>query len=192
MATIRRKQHDQRKHLRQSLPIAVGLAVIVLSSGTGAAGSGVRDGPLVDRELGRQIADAIDTARRGHGLRPLRWNRELAAAATVHSTDMAVDGYFGHSSPGGVAFSQRVRAAYAPTRATWNLGETLFYATPDATAGAVISAWLRTPHHRAIVLGTRWRDVGVSAVRIGGDADAFPGRRGVVVTADFGFRGPAG
>ena len=50
---------------------------------------------------------------------------------------------------------------------------------------AVFSSWMRSAYHRSVILGRRWRDVGV-----GGVCGAFNGAAGSwMYTVDVGRRG---
>src|SRR4051794_30128975 len=51
----------------------------------------------------------LNAERRRHGLRPLRANGKLAAAARFHSHDMTARRYFAHTSPSGDTVSSRIR-----------------------------------------------------------------------------------
>jgi len=52
------------------------------------------------------------------------------------------------------------------------------------TPGSVFRAWMRSRSHRSIILGKRWRDVGIGCYR-----GTFKGMSGVIMyTVDFGRR----
>ena len=58
----------------------------------------------------RRLAATIDATRKQYGLRTLRLVPGLMRSAGKHSLQMAVNGYFAHSSPNGVSFIARVRS----------------------------------------------------------------------------------
>jgi uncharacterized protein YkwD len=175
-------------HYRGVLALAAASASVWAASG--ASGSTVTGQPIVDRGLAKEIAQAVDSTRQARGFRPLHWNSELAAVAMKHSTEMVVFGFFSHSSQGGISVTARLKAAYKPRgRGPWEVGENLFYAIPNATAKDVIRAWLESPPHRANLLNSNWRDLGISVVRADKGVGKFSGQPVVVVTADFGLRG---
>ena len=60
-------------------------------------------------ELASRIHQLTNEERRRHGLRALEWDRELAAIAYLHSSDMARRDYFDHISPEGKNFADRYR-----------------------------------------------------------------------------------
>jgi uncharacterized protein YkwD len=89
--------------------------------------------------------------------------------------------YFAHESRDGGPFDQRVRR-YANHRA---LGETLAMlgGCGRKAAGRIVRMWMNSPGHRAILLSSSFRKVGV-AKRTGD----LRGDRACLITADFGSR----
>ena len=132
-----------------------------------------------DRE--RAIVRAINRQRAKHGLSGLKSSRRLARAADYHSWEMLDADYFAHESRDGSPFDQRVRR-YANLKA---LGETLAKlggCGPKAPR-RVVRMWMNSPGHRAILLSSSFRKVGLG--RRTGD---LGGSRACLVTADFGSR----
>jgi uncharacterized protein YkwD len=129
-------------------------------------------GPRVDRGE-RAVVRAINHQRARFGLRRLHVGGRLARAADYHSWDMLSHDYFSHG-----AFARRVRR-FAPLR---RLGETLAM-TSRCTPRLVVSMWMHSPPHRAVLLSRRYSRVGVGrrAGRLGSMATCM-------VTADFGSR----
>ena len=116
----------------------------------------------------------INRARAAHGLRALRYDRRLHAAARAHSSDMVAHGYFGHGN-----FGRRLQNYGVRGRA---LGENVAWAAGATVNGQVVVAqWLASPSHRANLLSRAFRRVGVGAAvgSFGGYPQAY------VVTADF-------
>jgi uncharacterized protein YkwD len=174
---------------------SVAAAVLVVAAAAAASAPGVataahRDVRVTVRpELNGGVLAAINRARAGHGLRPLRPAKGLAAAAALHSREMADDGFFAHESPGGGAFWLRVRSFYPATGFhRWFVGETILWTSPDADAGGAVRDWLDSPEHRQILLGSTWREVGVAAVHVPTAPGAFHGLEVTIITADFGSR----
>jgi uncharacterized protein YkwD len=104
----------------------------------------------------------------------------LNQAAVKHSHDMAAQNYFSHVSPACVTamittdsacvryrLQQRVGGPYtywpgycSPSCSSW--GENIRWATGSAsTPRATVQAWMASPGHRANILSTRYRDIGV-------------------------------
>jgi uncharacterized protein YkwD len=129
----------------------------------------------------RAIVRAINRQRAKHGLSHLKSNRRLARAADYHSWEMLDADYFAHESRDGGSFAERVRR-YADHRA---IGETLAMlggCGPKA-ARRVVRMWMNSPGHRAILLSSSFKKVGLG--RRTGD---LGGSRACLVTADFGSR----
>jgi uncharacterized protein YkwD len=137
--------------------------------------------------LDAQIAAGINAARVRYGLARLRLSRPLRAAAAYHSFDLANSGTFSHDSTDGNTAGQRL-ARYYPSAGyrRWQVGETLYWASPGTTAAEAVGDWLASPEHRAILLTPAFREIGVSAVHSAA-ADGS-GDDSTVVTADFGVR----
>lgn len=106
----------------------------------------------------------------------------LQRAAAMKGERVASCGQFSHT-PCGSDVTAAVRASgyrYA------TFGENLFAGTwGQVSAREVVSAWLRSPPHRANVLSPRFRDVGAAPVLAPGLLD---GDDAVVWTATFGSR----
>ena len=136
--------------------------------------------PRVDGKE-RAIVRAINRQRSKHGLSALSSSRRLAKAADYHSWEMLDANYFAHESRDGGPFDQRVRR-FARHKA---LGETLAMlgGCGRKAAGRVVRMWMNSPGHRAILLSSSYRRVG-----IGKRTGDLGGNRACVVTADFGSK----
>jgi len=121
------------------------------------------------------LLQTMNGVRASHGLAPLRLDVRLLRAARGHSADMLHHQYFAHGSVAGRALAHGARGPV--------FGEDLAWGT-DATAQWVVSQWLASPSHRAVLLRPGFRRVG-----IGISVGTFAGRGGAaVVTADFAGR----
>jgi len=129
----------------------------------------------------------IDHARAHRGLAPLRVHTALSRAALAHSRDMMSRHYFSHASPGGASCASRARrAGYATSGcSSWAVSEVIGWGMSSVgTPRAVFDAWMRSAYHRSILLGRRWRDVGVGCV-----SGTFNGASGSwMYTVDVGRR----
>jgi uncharacterized protein YkwD len=139
--------------------------------------------------LSDQILREVNLVRRQHGLAPLARSSQLTGAAASHSRSMAVDGYFAHESADGSAFWVRIKRYYpASGHRYWAVGENLVWASPDLSAQEAVKMWMNSVPHRANLLSSRWRQIGLAAVH----APSAPGTYGnvaaTIVTADFGVR----
>ena len=161
------------------------LAAMLAVPATAAAPSGTR----IEFALERSILAEVNAVRRSHGLPALRASRDLRRAAEGHSRAMARLGFFSHSSRDGTSFWKRIARSYTSAGyAHWAVGENLLWSTSGLDGPAAVRMWLDSPSHRRIMLGTRWREVGISAVHADAAPGAFGGRAVTVVTADFGIR----
>jgi uncharacterized protein YkwD len=139
--------------------------------------------------LEQAVIGRINAIRRGRGLRPLRHNSRLAAAADFHSRDMARKGYFEHDSANGTSFWRRIERFY-PSRGfrSWTVGENLLWGTDTYGAAFAVREWMHSPPHRQNILSRDWREVGIGAVSVRSAPGEYGGRAVTIVTADFGSR----
>jgi uncharacterized protein YkwD len=133
------------------------------------------------------IVEQMNAVRAAAGLRPLRINSQLAAAARAHSLEMTNLGYFSHDSADGESMAERVRASYA-VRSRWSVGENLLWSSPRIGSLRAVNLWMASPEHRAIILTPGWKDVGCAAVHSGTAPGVYDGLPVTVVTCDFGVR----
>jgi uncharacterized protein YkwD len=105
-----------------------------------------------------EVVELANVERQRRGLAPLTWHDQVAAAALVHTADMAARGVMSHTGSDGSNAGDRLRrAGFAWT--AW--GENIA-AGFDAGA-AVFDAWMASPGHRSQILGN-FTYVGVAAV----------------------------
>jgi uncharacterized protein YkwD len=134
-----------------------------------------------------EMVRLVNHARVAHGLAPLRVDAALSRAALAHSRDMVSRHYFSHTSPGGASQAARARRAGYSTSGclSWVVAEAIgwsgrFVGTPRA----VFDSWMRSAYHRAVILGRRWRDVGIGCA-----SGTFQGVSGSwMYTVDVGRR----
>jgi uncharacterized protein YkwD len=93
----------------------------------------------------------------------LAWNEQLAQAAQMHSSDMAVQRYFNHQGKDGRAVSERAtQAGYR-----WRLvGENI--AAGQDSSDQVVAGWLDSPGHCANIMNPAFTEMG-SAFAISGN-----------------------
>lgn len=132
-----------------------------------------------------QLIFAINKTRHTHGLAPVHHAPGLDKAAQGHSADMVARHYFGHTSPTGSTLFSRISNSGFTRYGAWWAGETLAWGSGSyAQAQHVISMWLASPEHRAVLLSSRYTWVGV-----GRAAGSFEGHASAAVwTADWGHR----
>ena len=102
---------------------------------------------------------------------------------------MAVEGFFSHDSSDGSAFWKRIQRFYASSGYSyWSVGENLVWAAPDLDAKQAVANWMASAPHRANLLSSRWREVGLSAIHAENAPGDFGGQAATIITADFGYR----
>lgn len=119
----------------------------------------------------------INQVRSSHGLKPLHADPRLRAAARGHSQNMLSHGYFEHDGPDG-AFGARlaryVNRSMIAENIAWGTGR-------YSTASGIVSTWMHSPGHRAIILMPGLRRIGLGIAHGG-----FQGNAGAAMaTADF-------
>jgi uncharacterized protein YkwD len=180
--------------MRGGIVVAAALLGLAMFGGPAASASssdsptsrGTRSSLAVLEEA---VVSRIHLVRRGRGLRPLRLNRRLAAAADFHSRDMGRRGYFEHDSANGTPFWRRIERFYPSTGyRSWTVGENLLWASESYSAAFAVGEWMASPPHRANILSRDWREVGIGAVYFLQAAGAYSGRPVTIITADFGSR----
>lgn len=126
----------------------------------------------------RAIVRSIDRHRAAYGLHALRASSGLARAADFHSREMLAADYFAHSSRNGGSFATRIHR-FVHAR---QVGETLAFLSSCRyrPAHRIVSMWMHSPPHRAILLSRGFRRVGIG-LRTG----RMGSHHVCVVTADF-------
>jgi uncharacterized protein YkwD len=163
------------------------VALMVVAVPAALSSSAGRQTTLATLDAG--VLQQLNAARADHGLAPLRQNRDLDAAAEQHSREMAVDGYFDHSSFDGTSFSDRIAHWYGlQGYRYWSVGENLLWSSPSIGPGAAVELWMHSPEHRANILNARWREIGIAAVHFPAAAGTYKNRPVTIITTDFGFR----
>jgi uncharacterized protein YkwD len=144
----------------------VAFAILVPATGAQARG-------LTSSEA--SLLNSMNAVRKSNGLPALRVDFHLVRAARSHSSDMMRRQYFAHGAVAGRVVAAGARGPL--------FGEDLAWAT-GINATWVVTRWLASPAHRAILLRPGFRRVGIGyafGTFIGhGDAG--------VVTADFAGR----
>jgi uncharacterized protein YkwD len=146
---------------------------MLLLPATAAAGPGKHDGTE------RAIVRLVNEQRAQHGLGAVKATTRLARAADFHTWEMLTANYFAHTSRNGGAFERRVRR-FARFRV---VGETLAWVARcgRGSGRTVVDMWMNSAPHRAILLSSRFRRIGV-----GKRTGSLGSQRACVVTANFG------
>ncbi len=164
------------------LTTTVAVLLATVATGTTAAPAQARGGKERLDRVEKRLVRAINRERARHGLRRARPVRSLARAADHHSWDMLRGNFFAHASGNGWSPHARMTRF----RRSALSGETLAYVPAGGGLGQasqVLSMWLASPPHRAVLLDGRLRRIGV-ARRTG----RLGGARVTVFTADLQSR----
>ncbi|MDE3069672.1 MAG: CAP domain-containing protein [Acidobacteriota bacterium] len=155
------------------------------------AGADLTPGPSDMTAVARATLCLVNRERSAHRLRPLTESGALDRAARAYSLAMVRHGYFSDSAPGGGTLGQRVaRSGYARstrrphTMRLVSVAENLATASGRlASPAAIVSMWMRSPSHRANLLGSSYRGSGIGvALGVPGSA----GESGATYTQYFG------
>jgi uncharacterized protein YkwD len=153
--------------LSRRLPVLT-LALIGLALSTAAPlalGSGHRSPASIDR-VERAVMRGINGYRRHFHLRPLHFDGRMNIGANQHSRSMAAHAYFAHSSANGSSWDGRVRH-YSRAR---YVGEVIGWTSrtsPAHQARLIVSTWIHSAPHRAVLLKRGFIRGGVARARGG-------------------------
>ncbi len=106
------------------------------------------------------LADGVNHERAKHGLPALRRTAVLDQVAYAKAVDMAARGYFGHTDPNGVTFSDRMHARHLNVYASENIA----FDTSEASAQ---TAFVNSPEHYSSQIDPRVQNIGVAVVTVG-------------------------
>jgi uncharacterized protein YkwD len=114
------------------------------------------------RESAASLLTSVNAVRAQHGLRQLHRARTLDASALLKAEAIRSCGQFSHTPCGMPVTRTFQRTGYFRGRV--RVGENLYFGTGSlGSAGSALAAWLRSPPHRANLLG-RWHDAGIGIV----------------------------
>jgi uncharacterized protein YkwD len=135
------------------------------------------------------VFSRINSLRGARGLRPLRVSRGLTAAATYHTNQMGIRGFFEHESANGAPFWKRIERFYPGLAGRgWSVGENILWGSPDISPAGAVREWMLSPSHRENLLSREWREIGIAAIHFASAPGEYEGRPVTIVTADFGAR----
>ena len=129
----------------------------------------------VATRLDRAIVREINAVRARAGLSRVAATLRLHRLARHHTLDMLRHDSFSHDGDG-TTFSQRIKARVHYRK----VGETLASMPRRAGARRIVSAWMHSPPHRAVILDPAYRRIGVS-----GKGGRMGAHHAFLVTADF-------
>ena len=125
----------------------------------------------------QQVLVLLNQVRAQHNLSPFTASVSLRNAARFHSTDMLQHGYFEHDGRNETWDARITRYLKSPL-----IGETIAWGTGSyGSAAGIVSLWMHSPTHRAIILTG-----GLHRVGLGLALGTYAGTPGAVMaTADF-------
>jgi uncharacterized protein YkwD len=147
-------------------PAVVGAAMVASPAQAAPA-------PTQAQTLQADLTRLTNLQRTANGCAAVTVNAQLTTAAVGHSTWMAQTGTFSHTGRAGSSFATRARSA-GFTRPS---GENIAWGYRSATE--VVTAWMKSPGHRANILNCKSRSVGVGT--------AFNAAGHAYYTQVFGF-----
>ncbi len=169
MHSASRRSRRPRNFLLTLTAAICSLAVIAAPSAMAAQACSTSSAAPTEaskRTVVRATLCSINAERSRHGLGPLKLNRRLSAAATAHAADMDARNYFSHDSLDGGSFVDRIRrAGYLSGARSWKVGENLAWGSHErSTPGAITQSWMKSPGHRANILSSSFREIGIGVV----------------------------
>jgi uncharacterized protein YkwD len=168
------------------------LAAIPATPGAAASGCGKAAGSVPASLKPGQARDAmlclVNRERDQAGLGDLERDKRLQRAAQRHNERMDGTGCFGHACGGEGQLQARLESVgyLSSGLSRWAYGENIAWGLQDlGTPRLIVSAWMHSPDHRANILNSSFREIGV------GFSAGTPGRGrepGGIYTTDFGLR----
>lgn len=164
----------RRRNFRwKEMAVLTAVSVLLTASAGASTGETAEPPPRTEQReastpteaMEEAIRQRIDAIRVEQGLPSLAADKELARLAREYSRRMAEESFFSHTDPSGRSLVDRLQEAGIPYRAA---GENIFrsFNVPDPVQAAV-EGWLRSPGHRANILGPQFRSTGIGIWRQG-------------------------
>lgn len=138
------------------------------------------------RAMAKATLCLVNQERRQRRLVALKANKSLGKVATRFATRLVTGRFFDHTAPDGTTTLDRIRSSGYLTGGLrrWWVGENIAYATGKlATPKAIVAGWMASPGHRANILQSRYRDLG-----LGVSLGSPDGPEGATYVHDFGRR----
>jgi uncharacterized protein YkwD len=169
--------------------VALALAALAIAS-TGAqaqvrgCGSAAQTRAAHTARSDLAILCLVNAERARHRLAPLRFNASLSNTARRHSAQMVAARYFSHDGPRNSTLVTRVRGTrYLRHARAYALAETLAFAGGgQASPAGLIALLMASPEHRAILMSSAYRDIGVGI----SSGAPIAGTSGATLTLDLG------
>jgi uncharacterized protein YkwD len=181
MTAARRTRKTPLRALAVSAALAVSLAAPAAAAACGNVHADANRSSI--KQVDSATVCLLNSIRRRHGLKPLRVNKKLSTASRRHAHAMAAHHFFAHGD-----FVGRIRAVhYLSGARSWTVGENIAWGSQRlGTPQAIVKAWMHSPPHRANILSSAFKEIGIGVSRgapVAGVDD------GVTYATDFGKRG---
>jgi uncharacterized protein YkwD len=135
--------------------------LIALAVAACALAAPARPAAVQDVQDVQAMKSLVNATRAQHGLRPLRFAGILDRSSLLKAEAILRCGSFSHT-PCGAPFARTFQQVGYRNH---SVGENLAWGTGgSAVPQAILSAWLASPRHRALLLSALWREAGVAAV----------------------------
>jgi uncharacterized protein YkwD len=106
----------------------------------------------------KTIRHLVNQERHKHGLPALKASKSLNVSAKAKAADMVKYHYFSHGTPQGSWYAFIYKHA-GPRWRGEAIGENI--AKGQDTAEQVMRAWMNSPEHRANILGSQFKVIGI-------------------------------
>lgn len=117
--------------------------------------------PISDEYMIEQeVLRLVNEVRSQNGLTALSWADDIAEVARAHSKDMISRNFFSHKNPDGLSPFDRLKNAGITYRAA---AENIAYGQKNAEA--VMNSWMNSSGHRANILNSRVKEIGIGAAK---------------------------
>jgi uncharacterized protein YkwD len=151
--------------LRRAAALAAMSTALVGGAILGTTPASAATAPSSDATFEARVVKLTNDNRVKNGCAALRTEAKLTTAARAHSADMVAKNYFSHTGQDGSTFLVRAKRAGYTTASAENIA--WGYRTPEA----VVTAWMKSPGHKANILNCRSKSVGVGLAK---KADGTP------------------
>lgn len=106
-----------------------------------------------------QVIEETNRERELNGLKPLKLNQTLTAAALAKGQNMLSEQYWAHTSPSGKEPWYFMKEAHYDYQVA---GENL--ARDFATTDEMMNAWMNSPTHRANIINPKYQEIGIAVI----------------------------
>ena len=115
-----------------------------------------------------EVVRLINEERAAHGLKPLKPDPQLMAAAAFHAEYMAKNDCYAHNCRGGPTKRERIRQSGYPADASENIH------AAQRMPRNVVTDWMNSPGHRKNILAAQDTEIGVGHYYLAPDGGRAP------------------